>query len=76
MKEDQKTTAKESQGFGEGMPFAEMMRKIMGQKGVDSPCAEMIKKIMGSEKEGCREYCAEMMQKISQWGGAKEGWKI
>jgi hypothetical protein len=36
----------------------------------------MIKKIMGSEKEGCRKHCAEMMQKISQWGGAKEERKI
>ncbi len=76
MNEDQKTTAKESQKFREGMPFAEMMRKIMGQKGADSSCAEMIKKIMGSEKEGCRKHCAEMMQKISQWGGVKEERKI
>ncbi len=76
MNEDQKTTSKESQKFGEGMPFAEMMRNIMGQKGVDSPCAEMIKKIMGSEKEGCRKHWAEMMQKISQWSGAKEERKI
>ncbi len=76
MNEDQKTTAKESPKFGEGMPFAEMMRKIMGQKGVESPCAEMIKKIMGSEKEGCRKHCTEMMQKISQCGEAKEERKI
>jgi len=76
MNEDKKTTTKESQKFGEGMPFADMMRKIMGQKGVGSPCPEMIKMIMGAEKEGCRKHCAEMMQKISQLGGAKEERKI
>lgn len=65
MKEDQKNTTKEFRQFCEGMPFAEMMRKMMGQQGVDSPCAEMMKKIMGSEKEGCSNHCAGMMQKIN-----------
>ena len=45
---------KKIKGCCEGMPFAEMMRKIMG-----------------SQKEGCRIFCAEMMQKIM-----KEGSKV
>ncbi len=64
MAEDQKNIQSKFQGCCEGMPFAEMMEKMVGRQGVGSPCAEMMKKIMGSQKEGCSFHCAEVMQKM------------
>jgi hypothetical protein len=45
----------------EGIPFAEMMQKMMGQQGIGSLCAEMMKKVMEKKGDGCGFHCAEMM---------------
>jgi hypothetical protein len=60
MAEDQKNTQKEFQNFCEGMPFADMMRKMMEAKKAGRPfnCAEMMSQMMqmccgaGKKKEG------------------------
>ena len=44
--------------------FAEMMQKMMGQKGVGSLCAEMMKKVTEKKGEGCGVHCAEMMRSM------------
>ncbi len=48
MAEDQKNTQKEFPGCCEGMPFAEMMRKMMEAKksGASFHCAEMMSQMM------------------------------
>jgi hypothetical protein len=48
MAEDQKNTQKEFQSCCEGMPFADMMRKMMEAKKSGSPfnCAEMMSQMM------------------------------
>ncbi|MGD0626167.1 MAG: hypothetical protein ABSB32_15800 [Thermodesulfobacteriota bacterium] len=48
MAEDQKNTRKEFKSFCEGIPFADMMRKMMDAKKSGSPfnCAEMISQMM------------------------------
>jgi len=48
----------------ENIPFAEMMQKMMGQKGVGSLCAEMMKKVTEKKGEGCGVHCAEMMRSM------------
>jgi len=57
---------KETKGFStclEGMPFAEMMGKMMEGKGIGSLCAEMMKMI-SEKKEGADFSCAEMMRSM------------
>ncbi len=48
MAEEQKNTQKEFQSCCEGMPFAEMLRKMMEAKKSGSPvnCAEMMSQMM------------------------------
>ena len=48
MAEDQKNTQKEFKSFCEGMPFADMMQKMMDAKKSGSPfnCAEMMSQMM------------------------------
>ncbi len=48
MAEDQKNTQKEFQSYRKGMPFADMMRKMMEAKKSGSPfnCAEMLAQMM------------------------------
>jgi hypothetical protein len=48
MAEDQKNTQKEFKSFCEGIPFADMMRKMMDAKKSGSPfnCAEMMREMM------------------------------
>jgi hypothetical protein len=48
----------------ENMPFAEMIRKMVGQKGVGSLCKEMMKKIIEQQEDGYNLHCTEMMQKM------------
>lgn len=48
----------------ENIPSAEMMQKMMGQKGVGSLCAEMMKKVTEKKSEGCGVHCAEMMSSM------------
>ena len=55
----------------ENIPFAEMMQKMMGQKGVGSICAEMMKKVSEKKGEGCGIHCAEMMRSMMKGGSVK-----
>ena len=50
----------------ERMPFAEMMRNMMNQRGeeLDSHCAEMMQKMMDKDSGCCDFDCSEMMQKM------------
>ncbi len=63
-----KSTQREFGTCFENMPFAEQMRKMMGEQGIGSLCAEMMKKVM--EKKGdCQGFdCAEMMRTIMTEG--------
>ena len=58
----------------EEFPFAEMMQKMMGQKGIGSLCAEMMKKVTEKQGDGCRFSCAEMMGEMMKGccAGGKE----
>jgi hypothetical protein len=59
-----KESPKEFSTCLENSPFAEMMQKMMGQKGVGSICAEMMKKVTEKKGEGCGVHCAEMMRSM------------
>ncbi|MEI6609689.1 MAG: hypothetical protein WCO53_08080 [Deltaproteobacteria bacterium] len=48
----------------ENIYCAEMMQKMVGQKGVGSICAEMMKKVTEKKGEGCGVHCAEMMRSM------------
>ena len=48
----------------ENAPFAEMMQKMMGEKGIGSLCAGMMKQVMKKQGDGCSAHCAEMMQSM------------
>ena len=60
MAENQKNTQKEFQDFCEGMPFADMMRKMMEAK-----------KACGSFN--CAEMMSQMMKMCSRAKGKEEG---
>jgi len=62
--DDKKNTYKEFGTCFEKLPFAEMMRKMLGRQGVGSLCAEMMEKIMDRQDDGCSLHCAEMMRKM------------
>ncbi len=66
---DKKDTVKDFSCCFEKSPFAEMMRKMMGQQGVGSLCAEMMKMINEQGKDGCGFDCAEMIQKMMKEHG-------
>ena len=61
---DKKDAHKEFSTCFEKLPFAEMMRKMLGRQGVGSLCAEMMEKIMERQNDGCSFHCAEMMRKM------------
>jgi len=61
---DQKDAHKEFSTCFEKLPFAEMMRKMLGRQGVGSLCAEMMEKIMERQDDGGSFDCAEMMRKM------------
>ena len=61
---EKKENQKEFSTCLEDIPFAEMMQKMMGQKGVGSLCAEMMKKVREKQGEGCNSSCAEMMRSM------------
>jgi len=67
MAEDQKKTQKEFQGCCEGMPFADMMRKMVEAKKSGSPfdCAEMMSRMM-------RKYCGADQRKEGATQETKE----
>jgi hypothetical protein len=46
----------------EGMPFAGLMQKMIGQQGVGSLCSEMMKKVMAGHGDGTGFHCLEMMR--------------
>jgi hypothetical protein len=50
----------------EKLPFAEMMRKMLGRQGVGSICSEMMAKIMKRQEGGHSFPCAEMMKKMKK----------
>lgn len=52
----------------ENVPFAEMMQKMMGKKGIGSLCAEMMKKVTEKQGGGCGVQCAEMMKSMMKPG--------
>jgi hypothetical protein len=58
----------------EGIPFAEMMQKMMDQKGIGSLCAEVMKKVTEKQGDGCIASCAEKMQSMMKGccGGSQE----
>jgi hypothetical protein len=58
----------------EGIPFAEMMQKMMGHQGIGSLCAEMMKKVREKQGNGCSFSCAEMMGEMMKGccAGSKE----
>ena len=64
MTDKRKETQKECSCCFEGMPFAEMMGRMMAGQGVGSLCAEMMQKIMDPKKTGNSFDCAEMMEKM------------
>lgn len=57
----------------ENAPFAEMMQKMTGQKGIGSLCTEMMKKVTEKQEDGCSVHCAEMMKSLMKGcGGVKQ----
>lgn len=48
----------------ENIPFAEMMQKMTGKKGVGSLCAEMMKQVTEKQGSSCKAHCGEMMQSM------------
>jgi hypothetical protein len=48
----------------EGIPFAEMVKKMKDKKGVGSLCAEMMKKVMEKKGDGGNFSCAKAMQSM------------
>ncbi len=61
---DQKDSHKEFSTCFEKLPFAEMMRKMMGRQGVGSLCAEVMEKITQHQEKGVSFDCSELMQKM------------
>lgn len=61
---EKKENQKEFSTCLEGMPFAEMMQKMISQQGIGSLCTEMMKKVMEKQGDDCRFHCAEMMRSM------------
>lgn len=70
MSNEQKNTKKETLNCCEGIPFAEMMQKMMNQQGegLGFDCAEMMSQMMEKMKTGGEpmEMCKEMMEKLKR----------
>ena len=70
MSDEQKNTKEETLNCCEGMPFAEMMQKMMNQQGegLGFDCAEMMSKMMEKVKTGGdpMAMCKEMMEKLKR----------
>lgn len=65
MSDEQKTTQAETDTARGGMPFVEMMEKMMGQQG--GGCLGLMSQMMDQQDVDCD--CASMM---SRCGGAQE----
>jgi len=70
MSDEQKNTKEETLNCCEGMPFAEMMQKMMNQQGegLGFDCAEMMSEMMEKVKTGGdpMAMCKEMMEKLKR----------
>jgi hypothetical protein len=70
MSDEQKDTKEETLNCCEGMPFAEMMQKMMNQQGegLGFDCAEMMSEMMEKVKTGGdpMAMCKEMMEKLKR----------
>ena len=70
MSDEQKNTKEETLDCCEGMPFAEMMQKMMNQQGegLGFDCAEMMSEMMEKVKTGGdpMAMCKEMMEKLKR----------
>ena len=70
MSNEQKNSKEETCNCCEGMPFAEMMQKMMNQRGegLGFDCAEMMSQMMEKMKTGgdTMAMCKEMTEKIKR----------
>ena len=70
MSDEQKNTKEETLNCCEGMPFAEMMQKMMNQQGegLGFDCAEMMSQMMEKMKADGdpMAMCKEMMEKLKR----------
>jgi hypothetical protein len=71
--EEKKENQKEFSTCLEGIPFAEMMQKMIGQQGIGSLCTEMMKQVMEKQGEGCSSLCAEMMRSMRKKNEGNKG---
>jgi hypothetical protein len=75
MTDEQKTTQEEPHAPFEGMPFAAMMKKMMGQQGDGCNCAEMMTQMTamcgGAQVSG--ETKATAQEAAQKAKGAKNG---
>jgi hypothetical protein len=56
----------------EGIPYAELMQKMMiGKQGIGSLCSEMMKKVMESQGEGTGFHCFEVMRSMMEKSNGK-----
>jgi len=70
---DKNESQKEFSTCLESIPCAEMMQKMMGQKGIGSLCGEMMKKVTEKQEGDGSVRCAEMMRSMMKGcGGMKE----
>ncbi len=67
MSDEQKTAQEKPHDPFADLPFAAMMKKMMGQQGGGCGCFEMMSQLMGQQGMGCD--CAEMM---TMCGGAQD----
>jgi hypothetical protein len=67
MADKRKNTREEFFNCCDSMPFAQMMRNMMNQRGEesDSNCAEMMQKMMDQESGCCDFDCSEMMARMT-----------
>ena len=67
MRDEQKNTKEEALNCCEGMPFAEMMHKMMNQQGegLGFDCAEIIQKITNQEGGCCGNDRFERMSQMT-----------
>jgi hypothetical protein len=70
MSDEQKNTKEETLNCCEGIPFAEMMQKMMNQQGegLGFDCSEMMSQMMEKMKTGGdpMAMCKEMMEKMKR----------
>jgi len=70
MSDEQKNTKEETLNCCEGIPFAEMMQKMMNQQGegLGLYCSEMMSQMMEKMKTGGdpMAMCKEMMKKMKR----------